>query len=118
MMNKNKIIETLKNAGLSHNLWENYGKTRVYLNLNDFAKLIKFSYNLYKTGNISSATLNSEDISNREGSEIYKELKDLQLYIDLKNESCSIVSKSIIHGGLTDWQEEVVEKLEKILMED
>lgn len=118
MMNLTEtIINTLKENDLSHNLWENYGKTRIYLNISDFAKLINFSYNLYKTGNISKASLDGEEISNRLGKEIYEDLKDLELYVDLKEGNYQIIGKSLRHGGLTDWQYQVVDNLDDKLTE-
>ena len=49
----------------SHNLWEKYNKRRLYL---DFAKIINLEVDRYNTGNISSAYLEGEKISNSKAS--------------------------------------------------
>ena len=118
MMNLTEtIINTLKGNNLSHNLWENYGKKRIYLKIDDFAKLINFSYKTYKTGNISKSLLDGEEISNRFGKEIYEDLKDLTLYVDLKEGNYQIIGTSLKHGELTDWQYQVVDRLDDKLTE-
>ena len=58
-----KIQELMKDK--SHNLWEKYNKRRLYL---DFAKIINLQVDRYNTGNISSAYLEGEKISNSKAS--------------------------------------------------
>ena len=60
----------------SNNLWEKYNKRRLYL---DFAKIVNLEVDRYNTGNISSAFLEGEKISN---SKAYKYLQG-KAYIDL-----------------------------------
>ena len=49
----------------SNNLWEKYNKRRLYL---DFAKIVNLEVDRYNTGNISSAYLEGEKISNSKAS--------------------------------------------------
>ena len=62
----------------SHNLWEKYNKRRLYL---DFAKIVNLEVDRYNTGNISSAFLEGEKISN---SKAYKYLQG-KAYINLND---------------------------------
>lgn len=57
------IQELLKDE--SNNLWEKYNKRRLYL---DFAKIVNLEVDRYNTGNISSAYLEGEKISNSKAS--------------------------------------------------
>lgn len=75
----------------SNNLWEKYNKRRLYL---DFAKIINLEVNRYNTGNISSAFLDGEKISN---SKAYKYLQG-KAYIDLNTNKleCQYMHSDII----------------------
>ena len=75
----------------SNNLWEKYNKRRLYL---DFAKIINLEVNRYNTGNISSAFLNAEKISN---SKAYKYLQG-KAFIDLNTNTleCQYMHSDII----------------------
>lgn len=59
---ENKLIE------LGGNLWEGGSHRRVYLN--NWLELAGFEITRYKTGNISSASLGGEKISNAKASEL------------------------------------------------
>ena len=75
----------------SNNLWEKYNKRRLYL---DFAKIINLEVNRYNTGNISSAFLDGEKISN---SKAYKYLQG-KAFIDLNTNTleCQYMHSDII----------------------
>jgi hypothetical protein len=75
----------------SNNLWEKYNKRRLYL---DFAKIINLEVDRYNTGNISSAFLDGEKISN---SKAYKYLQG-KAYIDLNTNKleCQYMHSDII----------------------
>ena len=83
------IEELIKDA--SHNLWEKYNKKRLYL---DFAKIINLEVDRYNTGNISSAFLEGEKISN---SRAYKYLQG-KAFIDLNTNTleCQYMHSDII----------------------
>ena len=89
------IIESTKIQNLiedeSNNLWEKYNKRRLYL---DFAKIINLEVNRYNTGNISSAFLDGEKISN---SKAYKYLQG-KAFIDLNTNTleCQYMHSDII----------------------
>ena len=55
---ENKLIE------LGLKVWERGDKRRIYINRQDFGKVFGLELGFYKTGNISSAFLNGEAISN------------------------------------------------------
>lgn len=96
IINIQKIQELLKDT--SNNLWEKYNKKRLYL---DFAKIVNLEVDRYNTGNISSAYLEGEKISN---SKAYKYIQG-KAFIDL-------------HTNVLECQymnAEIVEKLEKAL---
>lgn len=75
----------------ANNLWEKYNKRRLYL---DFAKIINLEVDRYNTGNISSAFLEGEKISN---SKAYKYLQG-KAYIDLNTNKleCQYMHSDII----------------------
>ena len=75
----------------SNNLWEKYNKRRLYL---DFAKIVHLEVDRYNTGNISSAFLEGEKISN---SKAYKYLQG-KAYIDLNTNTleCQYMHSDII----------------------
>ena len=83
------IEELIKDA--SHNLWEKYNKKRLYL---DFAKIINLKIDRYNTGNISSAYLEGEKISN---SKAYKYIQG-KAFIDLTTNKleCQYMNSEII----------------------
>jgi len=91
-----KIQELMKDK--SHNLWEKYNKRRLYL---DFAKIVNLEVDRYNTGNISSAFLDGEKISN---SKAYKYLQG-KAFIDLNTNvlECQYMNS------------EMIDKLEKAL---
>jgi len=91
-----KIQELMKDE--SHNLWEKYNKRRLYL---DFAKIVNLEVDRYNTGNISSAYLEGEKISN---SKAYKYLQG-KAFIDLNTNvlECQYMNS------------EMIDKLEKAL---
>ena len=68
-MDRAQIIEILEGQ-FGGNLWENYGKCRVYFNGADIAARQGLDWGTYNTGNISSATLDGEKISNSEAKRI------------------------------------------------
>ena len=84
-----KIQELMKDE--SHNLWEKYNKRRLYL---DFAKIVNLEVDRYNTGNISSAYLEGEKISN---SKAYKYLQG-KAYIDLNTNvlECQYMNSEMI----------------------
>ena len=75
----------------AHNLWEKYNKKRLYL---DFAKIINLQVDRYNTGNISSAYLEGEKISN---SKAYKYIQG-KAFIDLTNNKleCQYMNSEIV----------------------
>jgi len=84
-----KIQELMKDE--SHNLWEKYNKRRLYL---DFAKIVNLEVDRYNTGNISSAYLEGEKISN---SKAYKYLQG-KAFIDLNTNvlECQYMNSEMI----------------------
>lgn len=49
------------------NLWEKYGKSRIYFDYEFLKELMGLDIDTYKTGNICYASINGEKISNAEG---------------------------------------------------
>ena len=77
-MMTDKKLETLLAMGASR--WSKYGRDRLYLR-NCYQELLKMKISYYNSGNISSASIDGEGISN---SEAYR-IKDMayDCYIDL-----------------------------------
>lgn len=76
-MDINKMVE------IGGNRWQKGGKDRVYFSAGVAAELIGLRYDSYKTGNISSATLKGESISNSSCKSILLALTDANLYYDV-----------------------------------
>lgn len=75
MMTEERISELTENG---FKRWKKNGMDRMYIN----ASALGLNCTYYKTGNISSATLNGADISNCEA----RRLKAAKTYIDLTRE--------------------------------
>ena len=87
-------IERLINAGASR--WTKYERDRLYIKR--LADLIGLSYTKYNTGNISSAELNGETISNSECNRIlaaldkaFIDLKTNTVYIDGRDDAAEVI---------------------------
>lgn len=87
-------IERLINAGASR--WTKYERDRLYIKR--LVDLIGLSYTKYNTGNISSAELNGETISNSECNRIlaaldkaYIDLKTNTVYIDGRDDAAEVI---------------------------
>ena len=85
-----KIQELIKDD--SNNLWEKYNKRRLYL---DVAKIVNLEVDRYNTGNISSAYLDGEKISNSKASKYLQG----KAYIDLNTNvlECQYMNSEIIN---------------------
>ena len=79
MESKTYTVEQLTKIG--GQLWEQGNMRRVYFN--SLAERIGFEYTTYNTGNISSATLNGDRISNSQGRSLYWLTKTLKIWYDL-----------------------------------
>lgn len=87
-------IERLINAGASR--WTKYERDRLYIK--KLADLIGLSYTRHNTGNVSSAELNGETISNSECNRIlaaldkaYIDLKTNTVYIDGRDDAAEVI---------------------------
>ena len=67
-------------------LWEKYGKRRVYIKIEE---ALDIDVHYYNTGNISSACMNGETISNSKAREILSG----KCYIDLNDENNIVFSE-------------------------
>lgn len=64
-------------------LWEKNGMKRIYINGETIAKAIGLEVDYYKTGNVRSAKLNGEDISNSKASGIIGDIFSSKFWFDL-----------------------------------
>lgn len=94
-------IKALEAKGFSR--WQKNGHDRLYINSSHFG--LECSY--YNTGNISSASLNGEPISN---SEAYR-IKSVKAYVDVKT------GKLHIAGGRCNSVDEIRETLQALIDE-
>lgn len=60
--NESGLVEKLLSMGADR--WAKYGKDRLYFNTREFMENVGLSFEEYKSGNIASAALNGEKISN------------------------------------------------------
>lgn len=75
-------IDLIKKEG---NEWENYGHHRVYFDKHLLAELGGLECSFYNTGNISSAALNGEVISNARAKRLFGILDSVNMFFDVKN---------------------------------
>lgn len=94
-----ETVEQLKSIGGTR--WRKYGKDRVYFN--DLADRIGLDVERYNTGNVSSARLDGEKISNSKATDYLQKLKFGDFYYNV--ESGEFVSKD-----LPDWMVERIEE--------
>lgn len=87
MLNEKKI-NTLLAMGASR--WTKYGRDRLYLR-NCYQELLKMKISYYNSGNISSASLDGEGISNSEANRIKNMAYDC--YIDLMKDEIVVDGK-------------------------
>lgn len=87
MMDEKKI-NTLLAMGASR--WTKYGRDRLYLR-NCYKDLLKMEISYYNSGNISSASLDGEGISNSEAYRIQDMAADS--YIDLLKDKIAVEGK-------------------------
>ncbi len=98
----NKPVEIVDQLiALGGNLWEKNGLRRVYFN--NVPALIGLSYSTYKTGNISSASLAGQSISNSECGRILASIG--KIYWDLDTGK--------MHGSYTN--QEMLEQVARII---
>ena len=70
-------IAVLKTLGTE---WEAHGKHRIYFN--DLAEYVGLDCDYYNTGNVSSARLNGEKISNTRASAMLSQLNSGKIWFD------------------------------------
>ena len=84
--------------------WTKNAMDRVYFNGEVNAKMIGFSYSSYKTGNVSSASLRGESISNNRASSIRTSIFCCKCWFDLNDQAfhidnyfkCDVPSQDIL----------------------
>jgi hypothetical protein len=81
-MDKQKQITALTESSFGGSLWERYGKCRVYFEGASIATRQGLKTSRYNSGNISSATLNGEKISNSEAKRILKAFQYFKIWYD------------------------------------
>ena len=68
-------------------LWEKHGKKRIYFNYKKILSDYGYKFSRYNTGNISSASLEGDKISNGSMAKILDEISDIKFFIDLSERS-------------------------------
>lgn len=81
-MTKQETINTLVND-FDGSLWENYGKSRIYFNGPEIAESQGLSWSNYNSGNISSASLNGDKVSNSECKRILGGFQWVKVWYDV-----------------------------------
>jgi hypothetical protein len=73
-------LQELLEAGISARFWEKHGKRRIYLN--DLPALYGLTCSYYGTGNVSSAKLDGEHISNSKARTLLADLDSMTVWWD------------------------------------
>ena len=73
--------QTAKMIGVGGSEWQAHGKHRIYFN--DLATFLGLSVNRFNTGNISSAYIDGEKISNTKAREMLSFLSDSKIWFDV-----------------------------------
>jgi len=74
-----KLVQALEGIGGSR--WQKNGNDRIYFN--DLPEFYGLHTNHYNSGNVASATLNGETISNSKASKIIHDLSALKVWYDV-----------------------------------
>lgn len=82
-MDENRVVEILTGGQFQGNLWEKGGHRRIYFNAATIATSQGLDWGRYNTGNISSASLNGQKISNNACRRILDDLQYVKLWYDL-----------------------------------
>lgn len=82
-MDQQQIIKRLTDREFDGNLWEKYGKARIYFNGAAIAEYGGLEWSTYNTGNISNAAIDGQRISNSECRRILGELNYTKIWFDL-----------------------------------
>lgn len=83
-MDQQQIIERLTSGEFGGRLWQSYGKNRIYFNGKLIAERGGLEWSTYNTGNISSASVDGDRISNSECRRIFWALEnDVKIWYDL-----------------------------------
>jgi len=77
-------VEILTSAG--GNLWEKHGKRRIYFDRETILESAGVKIDYYNTGNVSSASIRGERISNAEARRILGAYQTVKLYYDLSDD--------------------------------
>lgn len=90
-------------------LWEKYDKKRVYFSKNKLCKVIGLECEYYKTGNIASAYIKGEKISNCKAKRVLNTLEELtKAYFDFEDYEFHCVCKT----SVCNYAEEILEGLQ------
>lgn len=81
-------VEALVKIGGKH--WVKNDMNRVYFNADVIAEMIDFSYNTYKTGNISSACLGDKSIANGRAAKIRTAINCCKFWFDMTEQKFHI----------------------------
>lgn len=105
-MMTDKRLNTLLAMGASR--WTKYGRDRLYLR-NCYKDLLKMKVSYYNSGNISSASIDGEGISNSEARRIqdmaeycYIDLIKDEIVVDGKETSRISNFKALIYGAIEE----------------
>ena len=83
-MNEQETIKTLEENG--GKLWEKADKRRVYFDTGIIARALGYDWSKYKSGQVSSASLNGERISNSEMRRVLDGLAYSKFWYDLTDD--------------------------------
>lgn len=109
-----KIVEAIGEFG---KVWENYGKCRVYLNVQKVFEAIGYSFEFHKSGTVSDASFNGEKISNSKAKKVLESV-GISPFVDALTGEVEINTIS----GWEEYQNQFVEflnnRIEEALTEE
>ena len=82
--------------------WQKGGNDRIYFNQEFIFKAIGLRMSFYKSGNVSSASLNGEEISNGEAKRIWGRINDSKIWYDV------LEGKFLSTGKLTEAERKAI----------
>jgi len=115
MENTDLTREQLESVGGKY--WEKNGMHRIYFN--NVTEIIGLNVSRYNTGNISSASINGQRLSNSRAGEIFNQCRDSKFWYDLdghKFHGRGFNSRSFtIEDILTTVEQTLIESVTKLL---
>lgn len=107
-----KLVEKLHEIGGNH--WKKYEKNRIYFNGDALLKALGYEWSQYNSGNLSSAHLKGNHISNSQMKRVFRDM-DRKFYYDLDSDTIvySKNTQTCVLDDAGDFVREIINEIKK-----